>query len=114
MSCNQTIYMKKGDRLPSLYYWLEGPEPLTAPDSVSFKFEPAAGGSVTSGAATVLGVVGGRVQVRYDWGASDTTTAGTFRCEFVAVYSGKDMTFPNGDGIASPQYLTMIISDDVS
>lgn len=116
MSCDDTIYMKKGDRLPDLLYWLEGPEPLTAlPSAVSFKFEPSAGGAVTSGTADIIELTGGRVKVRYQWGASDTATIGTFRAEFVATFSGKEMTFPNGDGAnGGPQYLVLVISDDVS
>src|SRR5688572_11024596 len=107
--------MKKGDRLPSVFYWLSAPEALTTPDSVTFKFEPEAGGTVISGSATVVELSGGRVKVRYDWGASDTAAAGRFNAEFVAVFGGKDMTFPNGDGRdGGAQYLILVISEDVS
>jgi hypothetical protein len=117
VSCDDNIYMKKGDRLPALYYVLElAGTVLGTPDSVAFKFEPEAGGAVTSGAAAVESVSAGKVYVRYDWGAADTATAGRYRAEFVATYAGgKEITFPNGDGAAGgPQYLTLIISDDVS
>ncbi len=45
--------------------------------------------------------------VKYPWGASDTTTAGTFMGEFAVVAAGLEQSFPN-DG-----YITIVITRDL-
>ena len=111
-----TIYMKKGDRLPSITYILRsatGIQDLSAASGVVFKFELADGsGSPISGNCAIEDTTAGRV--RYDWGASDTATAGIYNAEFVATFSGREMTFPNGDGRQFPQFLKLVIADDVA
>lgn len=110
MAARADIYMKVGDRLPSITYVLVGPEgvmDLSTASGVVFKFELADGsGSPISGSCTIESESLGRV--RYDWGASDTATAGTYNAEFVATFSGKEMTFPNDN------YLRLIVKADVA
>lgn len=104
------IWMKKGDRLPSITYVLVGPEgivDLSSASGVVFKFELADGsGSPISGSCVVEDEGGGRV--RYDWGASDTAAAGAYNAEFVATFGGKEMTFP------SNKFLKLTVYEDVS
>jgi hypothetical protein len=114
---SKPILMKKGDRLPSLVYELGlERQDLTLPDSVAFRFEPVGNaGAVLGGACTIIGLVTGsdgyaKVKVQYDWAVNDTATVGKYVAEFVATYTGKEMTFPNGQ----PQYLDMTIWEDVS
>jgi hypothetical protein len=110
----RTVTMKKGDRLPSLTDTLVGPSgavDLTGA-TVVFKFFPIVGGSVVSGSAVIEDATAGKV--RYDWGASDTATAGSYYAEWVATIGGKEMTFPNGDGTEGPQYIKLVVVADVS
>jgi hypothetical protein len=116
---SEPIYMKKGDRLPSLVYELGlKNQNLTAPASVVFKFEPIGNTnplSILGGACTIIGVVPGsdgydKVKVQYDWAVGDTDVIGRYHAEFVANYAGKEITFPNGN----PKYLDLTIVDDVT
>lgn len=103
------IEMKKGDRLPALYYQLIGPEgPLNlAGYTVEFAFELADGSGVPiTGACTIdnesLGIV------KYSWGAADTAVAGTYNAEFVGTVGGLEISFPNN------AFLELVIYDDVA
>ncbi len=109
MSCSgPDFFIKKGDRLPSITATLYNPDGTIADlmaATVAFKFRPKGGGVVTSGTAVVVSVNG---KVRYDWGASDTTTSGDFDAEWVVTVGGKEQTFPSDD------FIWLRITADVS
>lgn len=103
------FFIKKGDRSPgieasfgaSLTGW-----------TVAFSMAPVqAGGGATLKVAAAAAVVvdAGSGAVRYDWGATDTTTAGAFVGEFVATETatGKKRSCPLGS------YLDVRILDHV-
>ncbi len=73
--------------------------------SILFKMAPLAGGTLTTaGAATIdqigdgssgTGLMG---QVHYNWGTTDTATAGWYAAEWEVTFSnGTIQTFPNDD-----------------
>lgn len=107
---NVDIAIKKGDRLPSVYYQLVGPTgvmDLTG-YTVAFAFElVGVTGSPLGGACTIEDAATGLV--RYDWGVGDTATVGTYYAEFVATSpDSKEMSFPNN------KYLKLVVYEDVS
>lgn len=103
------FHIKKGDRLPSITAYLtdeDGVFDLTGA-TVAFKMQLVpGGGGVVTGAATVVSTALG--QVRYDWGAADTTTVGVYSAEWVVTIAGKERTFP-ADG-----FFTVEVEQDVS
>lgn len=102
--------IKKGDRLPALKAQLrdeKGSGLNLSGYTVVFRARVAggSGASTISGSCTISDSAHGKVS--YAWGASDTTTAGTFEGEFVLTHtsSGKLQTVP------STGYLTLVIED---
>lgn len=89
--------LKKGDRLPSIQATLTdatGIKDLTAASGVSFAMKlQVTPFTVVTGTGVIVDAPGGIV--RYDWGASDTTTAGKYNGEWVVTIGGKQQTFPN-------------------
>lgn len=106
-----TLYLKKGDRLPKLQRTLYGADGLAlnlTGATVSFSMRPSGSATlkVTDGACVLVDAANGIV--RYDWGATDTDTAGTFVGEFRATIGGLQTTVP-GRGI-----VTVEIADRLS
>jgi hypothetical protein len=102
--------LKKGDRLPVLSAQLrdeKGSGYNLAGYTVAFRARAAGatGAATISGSCTVADSANGKVT--YTWGASDTTTAGTYEGEFVLTHtaSGKVQTVP------SSGYVTLVIED---
>ncbi len=89
--------IKEGDRLPSLaatLYDAEGVfDDLSLASGVMFKMVSEDGLTTVGPSAAVIvdGLLG---RVRYDWGASDTTTAKVYNAEFIITIAGKEQTFP--------------------
>jgi hypothetical protein len=106
---SQTFYIKTGDRLPSLQVVCLGADGVARDlTGASVTFAVRRKGSRTtllSGDAVLVTPASG--VVRYDWGATDTTTLGpgSFEGEFQVVLSnGKVGTFP-GDGYIAIEIL---------
>lgn len=110
------IVMKKGDRLPSVLYTCLPPEgtDISAAASAAFKFQPIAGGAVTSGACVILSASRDALALRYDWGVADTATAGDYKAEFVVTLGGKELTFPNDDPGGNSPFFSLRIWADVA
>src|SRR5262245_7869430 len=100
--------MRQNDRLPSIAATLKNADG-TAIDltgaTVKFQMNSAAGVNKINTAATVLVAASGTVQ--YDWGATDTDTAGEYvGCWEITFGSGKKTTCPNGSN-----YSITIVTD---
>ncbi len=104
------FYIKRGDRLPSLAATLLGADSavinLTGA-TVEFHLLAVGGISlVVSAAAVIVSATLGTV--RYDWGASDTTTPGDYYGEFQITFSdGKKLSVPNDS------HFRVTITDDL-
>lgn len=104
------FYIKQGDRLPSLSATLEeidGSAVDLSGGTVKFLMRRRAGlaALIDASAAVVNASLG---QVRYDWGAGETATPGTYQGEFEFTNGdGKKLTFPNTG------YISVVITDDV-
>ena len=90
----KTFIMAKGDRRNSLYALLKHHN-KTAYDlsncTVSFHMKNA--DKEVTGTATIISASDG--SVRYDWGETDTITAGVFEAEFIVTDQlGKVESFP--------------------
>lgn len=94
-----TLPMKIGDRLPEIEVTLYGADgvvvDLTAATGVTFTLATKDGRVLINKApATVVTAASG--VVKYVWGVSDLTVAGTYLCEWIATFPGsRQMTFPN-------------------
>lgn len=99
--------IKQGDLLPELQAVLSdaaGPVDLSAASGVRFRMRAArASADLIDADATIDqagdGSDGSKGKVRYTWAAGDTATPGTYRAEFVATFTGKELTFPNGTSV---------------
>jgi hypothetical protein len=93
-----TFYLKKGDRLPVLQRTLYGADGVAlnlTGATVTFSMRPSGSATlkVTDGACVLSDAAGGVVQ--YEWGATDSDTAGSFVGEFRATIGGKQLSVPN-------------------
>lgn len=103
-----TVHVKTGDRLPSIAATLsrvDGSAVDLTGATVKFLMRRRAGlAAVVDGTAVITGTA----TVRYDWGAGETATVGTYQAEFQVTYAnGKLETFPN-DG-----YIAVVVTDDI-
>lgn len=93
--------IKQGDRLPSLTATLYDANNAVVDLSsgvtgvtFSMRRRPQRAATITNEDAVIVDAETG--QVRYDWAAGDTATAGDFEGEFTVNYtSGQSLTFPN-------------------
>lgn len=92
----QVFHLVKGNRLPSIEikcFDANGTVDFTGCTAV-FYMEATNGTTLVNGtAAVVSSASGGRL--RYDWGATDTTTAGRHRAWFTVTKGGLTWSFPN-------------------
>lgn len=98
MSAPADFTIKRGDRLPPIQATLKDAAGtavnLTGATVTLLMTAQGASSPSVNAAATVTNAAGGQVQ--YDWGTSDTATAGTYYAEFEVTFaSGKKQTFPN-------------------
>lgn len=104
--------IKKGDRLPALAAICKDSAgvvvDLTAATSVKFLMKNAQGGAVKVNTVAVIASAAGG-QVRYDWAAIDTDTAGTFQGEFEVIFpTALPLSFPNNE------FITINVVSDVA
>jgi Rib/alpha/Esp surface antigen-like repeat protein len=98
--------IKKGDRRPSYSVTLTNSSgtayDITGATGVTFRFKSGTSATI-SGAGVIVSASAGTV--RYDWGASDTQTAGQYSTEVVVTYNdGTLQTFPSdGFGLVEIQ-----------
>lgn len=101
--------LKKGDRLPSIRSRLVfSGGGLISASGVVFAMQHQTTDAIITGAAVIEDASDKVLTVRYDWGASDSSTVGTYNAEWVVTIGGKEMTFPP-DG-----FDTVEVVDDVS
>lgn len=98
------FYIKKGDRRESLERILKGsnglPVDLTAASSVKFFMKAIKTGVVKINSAAQIVAPTTDGHVRYNWGASDTDTAGTYDAEWEVLFGdGTKQSFPNDDNL---------------
>lgn len=109
-----------GDRLVSLYANLFEPSGtpivLGAAETVAFRMidSTSAAVKVDNQAATIVtrGVAATNTpaQVRYDWGAGDVDTAGTYAAWFIRTSAGSTEHFPCQDH-SDPQFIIIFRAD---
>lgn len=106
-----TFYVKQNDTSPSMLATLQdanGDAVTVTGASVRFHMRAIGSTNVTVDAAAVI-VDAANGIVRYDWGAADTDTVGSYQAEFEVTYAdGSIETFPN-DG-----FIKVKITDDVA
>lgn len=98
---NAPFYIKKGDTSPSLLVSLTPSDVDITGATVVFNLR-ARGSAATKvdRAAAVIVSPSGPAQLRYDWLAGDTDTAGDYEAEFeVTRGDGSIETFPNDGNI---------------
>lgn len=106
-----TFYAKRGDRNPPLRATLIGADKavanLTGITSVYFHMKDTSTGVVkVNAAASVVDAVTG--SVKYEWGATDLDTAGTYFGEFEVIDgNGFPTSFPNND------YFIVQVAEDI-
>lgn len=104
------ITVKRNDREPPVAATLKADGAAYDLTSCTVKFimrNKATGVVTVNASATILGALAGTV--RYDWGASDTATAGAYDAEFeVTKPGGNKLTFPNG------RHLEVMILEDLA
>ena len=89
------FWIKRGDRYPSFAYRLDTGKSIGA-GSVKLIMTPD-GDSTPKVNATATIVDSTNNDVRYDWGANDTDTAGLYNAEWEITYAdGKKQTYPAG------------------
>jgi hypothetical protein len=93
--------IKQNDTSPSLQATLKGSSGSAinlSGASVSFHMKPLGGDIKVDSPMSVTDASEG--VVRYDWGASDTDTVGTYFVEFEVTYSDNSVeTFPNSGNL---------------
>lgn len=110
MAAADVFYIKSGDQAPGIGCLLQYANGLAHNLSgCTVKFQMRLVGAiaykVSNGAAIVTPATG---EVRYDWGATDTDTPGTYEAEWeVTLADTRTVTFPN-DG-----YLTVEVTEEV-
>lgn len=91
--------MKRNDRMPSLETTLyNGSVPLDLTAATAVKMIARSAGAASPKVDAAMTVVAPATSgvVRYDWGLTDTDTAGTYRLEFEVTWNtGKKQTIPN-------------------
>ena len=94
------LYVKRNDTEPLEAILLGGtgnklkPFDLTGASSVTFRMEQIDGTKSVTGACVIVDADAG--EVRYNWAAGNTDTAGGYRVEFEVVWpGGRSRTFPN-------------------
>jgi hypothetical protein len=106
------VYIKKGDRSPSVTATLKAANGVINLTGSTVKFimreRRSAAGSPKVNAACVVVTPSAGV-VRYDWAAADTDTAGHYDAEFeITTAGGNKITCPNG------KYLDVLILEDIA
>lgn len=98
--------IKRNDRLPSYAVTLDtGVSLATATVKFIMTLKGASVPKVDAAAVVVDGATG---SVRYDWGATDTDTAGTYDAEWEITYAdGRKQTLPDDD------FLEVIVTRDL-
>lgn len=100
--------LKQGSRLPAITQRLDAPS-IGSASAVAWHMRAHGGTATVTGSATIEAVLGDdAIRVRYDWGASDTTTTGKWDGEWWATVGGLTMKVPSG------RYVTVEILDDAS
>lgn len=94
--------IKRGDRLPTLRYTLNGadglPMNLTGATVVfNMRLRSDSSLKVNRGAVTIVTPLSGLVD--YAWSATDTNTVGTYDAEFEVTIAGLAMSFPNDSNL---------------
>lgn len=103
------IYVKKGDREPSVAAILKASNAVINLTGCTVKFlmrSAKDGTAKVSASAVVVSAVLG--SVRYDWALADTDTAGQFYAEWeITKASGNKITVPNH------KYMDVVIMEDI-
>ncbi len=100
--------IKRGDTASRIQATLEnsgGTAVSVQNASILMKMAPISGGTLTVAGAAIIdqvgdgsGTAGAMGQVHYNWGTTDTATAGLYCGEWEVTFaSGAVQTFPNGD-----------------
>ena len=107
---NRVINVKRNDRVPSVFATLlSGVTPIDLTGStVKFIMRQRGGAAVkVNAAAVVVSATAGTV--RYDWGATDTDTAGLYDAEFeITTAVSKKYTCPNA------RHLEVLVFEDLA
>ena len=93
------FFIARGDRLPSIVATLTDaagtPVDLSGA-TVQFRFRMARSEDAATVAAAQVLTPATAGKVQYDWGASDTQTAGAMLAEWLVTFAGgRQQTFPN-------------------
>ena len=106
---SNTFHMKRGDRLPAYTATLKdanGAVDLTGATSAKFIMrEQHTQAPKVNATCQITNASQG--QIKYEWGATDTDTPGTYLVEIEVDFGGKKMTFPN------PGYNIVLIGEDL-
>lgn len=95
------FHIIQGARLPSIEvqaFDRDGPLDLSAATSPVFYLSSPDDGQVVNGSTAVI-VDGPAGILRYDWGASDTATPGSYRAQFAVTINSLSMRVPSNGHI---------------